>query len=60
MRKQAAKDDITPEFYLLTILADYNQRDEMAKVLAEARKRAPGHPALGKIETWLNPPSGEK
>ena len=59
LRAQTAVDDITPELYLVSVLAVYDQRGEVAKIVAEARKRAPGHPALEKIENWLKG-TGEK
>lgn len=38
LRKQTRPDDITPELNFLAILADYEQFDEMEKVIKEALK----------------------
>ncbi len=53
MRKQAKADDITPELNLLGVLADYEQYEEMEKVIKEALKIQPDHPVLMELEHWV-------
>jgi hypothetical protein len=53
MRKQAKADDITPELNLLGVLADYEQYEEMEKVIKEALKIQPDHPVLKELEEWV-------
>lgn len=53
MRKQAKADDITPELNLLGVLADYEQFEEMEKVIKEALKIQPDHPILKELESWV-------
>jgi hypothetical protein len=53
MRKQTTDDDITPELYLVTVLSDYDLHSEIKKIVGEAEKRSPGHPAVKKIDEWL-------
>ncbi len=54
MRKQAKGDDLTPELNLLGILADYEEYEEMGRVLQEALKIQPNHPVLRELEEWVN------
>jgi|YNPNPStandDraft_1061719.scaffolds.fasta_scaffold00074_22 hypothetical protein len=53
-RKEAKPDDLTPELYLLGILADYEQFDEMEKVLKDARARGPENEVLTELERWVS------
>jgi len=53
MRNQAEADDITPEMYLLGVLADYDKFEEMEQVIKEAQKIQPGNPVLKKLEEWV-------
>jgi len=53
MRSQTEADDIAPELYLLGILADYDQFEEMEQVIKEAQKIQPGDPVLKKLEEWV-------
>lgn len=53
-RKQAKPDDLTPELYLLGVLADYEQFEEMEKVLKDAQARQPGNQALVELERWVS------
>ena len=53
MRGQAAPDDVTPELYLIGILSDYEQYEEMAQVLKSARSRQPDNQELKTLEAWL-------
>ena len=53
MRSQTEADDITPEMYLLGVLADYDKFEEMEQVIKEAQKIQPGNPVLEKLEEWV-------
>lgn len=53
MRNQMESDDITPEIYLLGVLADYGKFEEMEKVIKDAQKIQPGNPVLNKLEEWV-------
>jgi hypothetical protein len=53
MRSQTEADDITPEMYLLGVLADYDKFEEMEQVIKEAQKIQPGNPVLKKLEEWV-------
>jgi tetratricopeptide (TPR) repeat protein len=53
LRNQTKDDDLTPELYLLGILANYDQFEEMEKVIKEALKRQPDVEDLKKLEEWV-------
>ena len=53
LRKQTKPDDITPELNLLGILADYEQYEEMEKVIKDALKIQPGNQVLKSLEEWV-------
>ena len=53
LRKQTKPDDITPELNLLGILADYEQYEEMEKVIKDALKIQPGNQVLKELEEWV-------
>lgn len=53
MRSQTEADDITPEMYLLGVLADYDKFEEMEQVIKEAQKIQSGNPVLKKLEEWV-------
>lgn len=53
MRSLTEADDITPEMYLLGVLADYDKFEEMEQVLKEARKIQPRNPVLKRLEEWV-------
>ena len=53
MRSQTEADDITPEMYLLGVLANYDKFEEMEQLIKEAQKRQPGDPVLTKLEEWV-------
>jgi len=53
MRSQTEADDITPEMYLLGVLANYDKFEEMEQVIKEAWKIQPGNPVLKKLEEWV-------
>jgi hypothetical protein len=53
LRKQAKADDITPELTLLGVLADYEQHDEMEKVIKDAMKIQPDNQVLKELDEWV-------
>ena len=53
LRKQSKAEDITPELNLLAVLADYEQFDEMEKVIKEALKIQPGNEVLKELDEWV-------
>jgi hypothetical protein len=53
LRNQTKADDITPELYLLGILANYDQFEEMEKVIKDALKKQPDNEVLKKLEEWV-------
>ena len=53
LRKQTRADDITPELNLLGILADYEQFEEMEKIVKDALKIQPGNEVLKELEEWV-------
>lgn len=53
LRKQTRPDDITPELNFLAILADYEQFDEMEKVIKDALKIQPNNETLRELEEWV-------
>jgi hypothetical protein len=53
LRKQTRPDDITPELNFLAILADYEQFDEMEKIIKETLKIQPNNETLKELEEWV-------
>ena len=53
LRKQTKPDDITPELNLLGTLADYEQYEEMEKVIKDALKIQPGNQVLKELQEWV-------
>ena len=53
LRKQTRADDITPELNLLGVLADYEQYEEMEKVINEASKVQPDNEVLKDLGEWV-------
>jgi hypothetical protein len=52
-RQRAAVADLTPEMYLLGILAEYGQYREMDRVLTRMLGQKPADPALIGLQTWV-------
>jgi hypothetical protein len=59
LRKQIGTRDITPELFLLGVLADYEQYDEMEGVIKEALKREPGNDILKGLREWVHTQSSQ-
>jgi hypothetical protein len=57
LKNQTKSDDITPELYLLGILADYEQFEEMEKVIRDARTVQPDNDILKKLQEWVETPN---
>jgi hypothetical protein len=53
LRKQTKAEDITPELTLLVVLADYEQYEEMEKVIKDAMKTQPDNPVLKQLDEWV-------
>ncbi len=53
LRKQTKANDITPELNLLGVLADYEQYEEMDKVIKEALKIQPNNEVLKELDEWV-------
>jgi hypothetical protein len=53
LRKQTSPDDITPELNLLGVLADYEQFEEMEKIIKDALKVQPNNEVLKELEEWV-------
>ncbi len=53
LRKQTKADDITPELNLLAALADYEQYEEMEKLIKDALKIQPGNEVLKDLGDWV-------
>jgi hypothetical protein len=52
LRKQAAQDDITPEFYLFTVLQEYLLYDDMKSAADEMLRRQPGNIEAQQLAEW--------
>lgn len=50
----SAEDDITPELFLFSVLADYDQFDEMDGLLKKMRAKQPENPAVERLAVWLD------
>ena len=53
LKKSAAAGDVTPELYFLSILNEYKQFPEMAKVVDTMLQKRPGDAALKDLEGWV-------
>ncbi|MCP4023117.1 MAG: hypothetical protein GY729_14845 [Desulfobacteraceae bacterium] len=51
--KESAKNDITPELFLFSVLADYDQFKEMGTLINTMRKKQPENPTIRQLEVWL-------
>ncbi len=52
LREGRDPGDVTPELYLLSVLADYGQYAEMTKVIDAALQRQPGNAGLLQLKDW--------
>jgi hypothetical protein len=58
-REQTSPDDITPELNLLGTIGEYQQYQEMEKVIQDALKRQPDNEALKELEQWVRGKAGK-
>ncbi len=52
--KDAEASDITPELYLFSVLADYDQFEEMETLISDMRKKQPENKDIDQLKTWTN------
>jgi hypothetical protein len=60
LKKTAAADDVTPELYFLSILNEYKQFPEMAKVVDTMLQKRPGDVALKDLKVWVRSQSAAR
>jgi len=60
MLKKASADDVTPELYYLSVLADYGQTAEMAEVVAAMAAKRPGDAAVKRMQDWVRAQSAPR
>jgi hypothetical protein len=53
LRKQTKAEDITPELNLLGVLADYEQYEEMERVIKDALEIQPDNRVLKELKDWV-------
>ena len=53
LRNQTKEDDLIPELYLIGILANYDQLEEMEKIIKDSLKKQPDNEVLKKLEEWV-------
>jgi hypothetical protein len=53
LRKHTKDDDFTPELYFLGILANYDQFEEIEKIIKDSLKKQPDNEVLKKLEEWV-------
>lgn len=52
LRSETSADDVTPELYLLSVLQEYGDPDEIAALTMEMLKRQPHTPELKELAKW--------
>jgi hypothetical protein len=53
LERSAVADDVTPELYFFSVLAEYWQFPEMAKIVDAMVVKRPGDPALKDLRSWV-------
>jgi hypothetical protein len=53
LKKSAATDDITPELYFISALAEYKQFRDMDIVVDAMLRKRPGDPSLKELKAWV-------
>ncbi len=48
------KDDITPELFLFSFLAEYDRFDDMKSLIKTMRMKQPENKEINRLEKWLN------
>lgn len=51
--KQTGASDITPELFLFSVLADYDQYDEMMGLIEVMKQKQPGNPTIDRLTSWV-------
>lgn len=51
---RSGPDDITPELYLFSVLADYDQFGEMAAVIRKMKEKQPRNGEIDALSQWLD------
>ncbi len=59
LRRQTKDDDLTPELYFLGILSNYDQFEEMGRIIKDSLKKQPDNEVLKKLEEWVKTPKRE-
>ena len=54
MQKSVASRDITPELYLIGMLADYEQYEDMETIIDTALQKDPGNTCLRELKEWAH------
>lgn len=49
----SSSDDITPELYLFSVLADYDQFDDIKELVIKMKKKQPENPGVEQLIQWL-------
>lgn len=52
MREETSADDVTPELYLLSVLQEHGQLDEIEFIAREMLKRQPDTPEVKELAKW--------
>jgi hypothetical protein len=53
LRRDAAGDDITPELFLFSALADYHRYDEMGRLADEMLRKQPNNEDVKTLAAWV-------
>ncbi len=53
LKKSAAPDDVTPELYFFSVLAEHKQFQEMARLVDAMLQKRPGDAALMDMKAWV-------
>ena len=49
----SSSDDITPELYLFSVLADYDQFNDIKELIIKMKKKQPENPGVEQLTQWL-------
>lgn len=60
LKKNAAADDITPELYFFSVLAEHKQFPGMAKMVDAMLQKRPGDATLKDLKTWVRSQSAAR
>lgn len=51
--KDTSANDITPELFLFSVLADFDQFSEMKELIDLMKKKQPGNPTINQLNEWM-------